>query len=85
MTLPDLHLVLSDWCDEDPSIMYGDMGYHTFHFAEEQFSTRSVCGEEGLPYEYYTSMLDPKDPYLCSKCVRIAHAAIKALIDRGEL
>lgn len=85
MPLPDLHLVLSDWFDEDPGSEFGDMGYHTFHFAEEQFSNRGLCGEEGTPYEYYSSMLNPTDPYLCSSCVRVAHTAIRNLIDRGEL
>lgn len=83
MTMPDVHLVLTDWCDEDE---HGEMGYHTFHFADAPHSSTSLCGDYGLAYEYYSSLLNDEDDFLCPKCIRIAEDLFQRLIeDNGEL
>lgn len=88
MTLPDIHLVLSDWFDGRWSDTSGfsETGYHTFHFANTPHSSTSLCGSDGLAYEYYSSLLSHEDDFLCLKCISIAAELFRQLIgDNGEL
>lgn len=74
--VPDLPLVLTDWFD--------DTGYTTFHIASADNRSEGWCGREGLPYEFYSTLLSPEDDMLCISCVDIVQHAIEELLSGDE-
>jgi hypothetical protein len=77
----DISLVLTDWCEEDE---HGEMGYGTIHFAREPQGDESMCGRQGLPYEFYSELLSHDDPAICEGCKRIATALVMSILQEED-
>lgn len=78
---PDLHLVLTDWFEEDET---GPQGYGTFHISLGPGSGTGVCGREGLPYTFFSKLLSTQDEMMCITCVEEVYALLNDGYENGE-